>query len=49
MTEEKFRQSIQIIVAKLALGIRITVNEKKLLIRWRASEVVNRDRLKRAA
>jgi hypothetical protein len=49
MTEKAWKTKIQIIVAKMAMGIRITIDEKKFLLRYRAHEVINRDRLKRAA
>jgi hypothetical protein len=49
MTDQQWKQKIQIIVAKVAMNIRLTITEKKFLLRYRAHEVVNRDRLKRAA
>lgn len=49
MNDEKWREKIQIIVAKVALNIKLTVSEKKFLLRYRAHEIVNRDRLKKAA
>jgi len=49
MTDKQWKTKMQIIVAKMAMGVKITVSEKKLLLRYKAHEVVNRDRLKRAA
>lgn len=49
MTDTQWKTKLQIIVAKMARGIKITVDEKKFLIRYRLHEVINRDRLKRAA
>lgn len=49
MTDAKWREKIQIIIGKMALGIKLTIEEKKFLLRYKAHEVINRDRLKRAA
>jgi hypothetical protein len=49
MTDKEWKTKLQIIVAKVALNIKLTVSEKKFLLRYKAHEVVNRDRLKRAA
>jgi len=49
MTDKEWKTKLQIIVAKMAMGVKITVSEKKFLLRHKAHEVVNRDRLRRAA
>jgi len=49
MTDKQWKTQAQIIVAKLALGIKITVSEKKFMLKYRLDEVINRDRLKKAA
>lgn len=49
MTDQKWREKAQIILGKLALGVKLTVTEKKFLIRYRAHEVIARDRARRAA
>lgn len=49
MTDKEWKTKLQIIVAKQALGIRLTVTEKQFMIKYRLHEVINRDRLKRAA
>ena len=49
MTDKDWKTKLQIIIAKQAMGIRITISEKKFLLKYKVHEVVNRDRLKRAA
>lgn len=45
MKEDKLRQTIQVIVAKLALGIKLTDSEKSVRLFDRAKKSVNRSRL----
>ena len=44
MSDTEFRQAVQRIIAKMALGITLTDEEKGLFLKHRAREVVRIDR-----